>query len=397
MPVQSKPHVPINSAVLKWARDWAGVDINSAATRAGVTPDKIEQWEDASSGIAPTVRQARLLAEFYDRPFLEFLQTSVPTLKRPELIPDFRLHRGHETPADLREFERLQAWAEVQRENALALYEEIGEDPRDFPSSLRSSLDSDVEQRAQLARDVLKFPIKEQLAIKSEDRERIPTILRNKIEGVGVLTLKETGLRYLNARGFCVVKFPLPIIVFGSESPRAQAYTLVHEFAHVMLGVSAISGAPVRSGGDPHIRAIERWCNKFAAAFLMPRSEILKMIEGAPAKLPFVTDEFIRKIANKFSVSDHAALVRLVVLDVVDESFYWNVKLPEFLIYEQNYKGGGRPKYYGTRYENRLGRLYTHLVLQAWEAGRITNHNAAEYMGIKNLKHLRDIRAEASS
>ena len=48
----------------------------------------------------------------------------------------------------------------------------------------------------------------------------------------------------------------------------------------------------------------------------------------------------------------------------------------------------------GTRYKNKLGNLYTSLVMQAWTAGRITNHNAAEFMGIKNLQHLRDIRSE---
>lgn len=394
MPAQNKPEIPFNPEVLRWAREWAGHDINAAAIKAGVAPDKIVQWE---SGIArPTVRQARLLADLYGRPFLEFLQASVPPLKRPQLIPDFRLQRGTDTPADTRQFERLQAWAESQRENALALFEDIGDDPPTFPSSLQFSIDTDVEQSALSARAVLDFPIREQLAIRSENRDRIPTILRDKIEGVGVLTLKETGLRTLHARGFSIVKFPLPIIVFGSESPRAQAYTLVHEFAHLTLGISAISGPMTRRGGEPHVRAIERWCNRFAAAFLMPRSEFLQSVGQRPSRLRSVSDQLIRSLANRFSVSDHAALVRMVELGVVDEEFYWNVKWPEFVAFEQNYKGGGRARFYGSRYKNRLGRLYTNLVLQAWATGKITNHNAAEYMGIKNLQHLRDIRTEAS-
>ena len=85
-------------------------------------------------------------------------------------------------------------------------------------------------------------------------------------------------------------------------------------------------------------------------------------------------------------------LIRLVQLKYVDEDFYWSQKRPEFLQQEQDFKGGGIPAYYGTRYRNAYGDTYTALVLDAWGNGRITNHNAAELLGIKNLAHLFDIR-----
>ena len=34
---------------------------------------------------------------------------------------------------------------------------------------------------------------------------------------------------------------------------------------------------------------------------------------------------------------------------------------------------------------------------EAWSSGRITNHNAAEYMGIKNFEHLYAIRDNFNS
>jgi hypothetical protein len=37
--------------------------------------------------------------------------------------------------------------------------------------------------------------------------------------------------------------------------------------------------------------------------------------------------------------------------------------------------------------------MYTGLVLEAWSSGIITNHNAAEFMGIKNIAHLEEIRS----
>ena len=96
-----------------------------------------------------------------------------------------------------------------------------------------------------------------------------------------------------------------------------------------------------------------------------------------------ITDEELSRFARYFSVSQHAMLIRLVHLGYVRESFYWNNKKSKFDTEEANYKQFGRALYYGTRYRNTLGDLYTGLVIEAWNTGRITNHNAAEYMGIK--------------
>jgi hypothetical protein len=85
-------------------------------------------------------------------------------------------------------------------------------------------------------------------------------------------------------------------------------------------------------------------------------------------------------------------LLRLTDLGYVEDAYYWNEKRAHFLAQEAAFKGGGRAAYYGSRYRSARGDLYTALVLEAWGARRITNHNAAEFMGIKNLRHLEDIR-----
>ena len=85
-------------------------------------------------------------------------------------------------------------------------------------------------------------------------------------------------------------------------------------------------------------------------------------------------------------------LIRLVELGFILPNFYWDKKKAEFEHIESEYKGGGRSKFYGVRYKNSVGDLYTGLVIEAWQTGRITNHNAAEFMGIKRLTHLFDIR-----
>ena len=90
-------------------------------------------------------------------------------------------------------------------------------------------------------------------------------------------------------------------------------------------------------------------------------------------------------------------LIRLVDLGYVESGYYWGKKRAEFLKEEEEFEGGGRAKYYGTRYRSQNGDLFTGLVMEAWDRRLITNHSAAEFMGIKNLAHLNDIRGDFSS
>lgn len=385
--------IPINPRILRWARERAGRTIEEAAKRVHVKKiDQIQAWEDEKNEKSPTVRQARLLAKYYNRSFLELFRQNPPDLPEPELIPDFRLYRHVDDPPQLRDRRDIQLWAEAQRENALNLYRELGDAPPGLPDSLFATTGANIENKAADVREALGFSIKEQTALKSSERYLLPGIIRKKIEKFGVLTLRNSGLKYIGSRGFCIAVFPLPVIVFGSEAPAAQAFTLIHELGHVLLRQSALSGPITREGGPQKVRKIEEWCNRFASAFLMPEEEVAKILRQPDVPVSQITDESLELMAAHFGVSEHAALIRLVNLKYVQSEYYWNVKKPEFDEREKEYKPFGRAAYYGSRYRGSLGDLYTSLVIEAWSAGRITNHNAAEYMGIKKLTHLNDIR-----
>ncbi|QIX20977.1 helix-turn-helix domain-containing protein [Agrobacterium pusense] len=377
--------IPFNPSVLRWARERRGLTVEDVAEKLNQKPEKIATWETGVN--SPTVIQARRLADIYERSFLEFFLQEPPQLKKRELVPDFRVHRGIDIDADDRGLIDLQEWAEAQRENAIDLFQVVGESIPKFPPSLSFTISDDEESSSGIARQEMAFSIADQLRLNSVERDQLPNIIRSKIEGLGILTLKASELRDFGARGLCIVQFPLPVIVFGNESPGAQLFTLVHELAHVMLGASGIiSPLSTKSG-------IEAWCDRFSAAFLMPKEAVSQII-GSPPHVPppFIADSVIEAVAGALKVSQHAMLVRLVHLGYVNESFYWAVKKPFFDALERKFKNFGRPKYYGSRYKNSLGELYTGLVIEAWNSGRITNHNAAEYMGIKNIQHLYDIR-----
>lgn len=389
------PELPFNGAMLRWAREWRGRSVEEAARKAGTSPEKVIAWEAGEA--IPSVRQARILAGYYDRAFLEFFLNAPPATLQSQLIPDFRLHRDAPDPRGDRELQAIQSWAEEKRLNAIDLFDALGEPIPNVPDNLFATLASNPEAIAKIARELAMFPVADQLALTSQTRAGMPKLVRAALERLGVLVLKEGGLTKYGVRGLTVFATPLPVVVFGTEAPVAQSFTMAHELGHVILQQSAISGPPSARNDSTPAEASERWCDQFAGAFLMPADAVGRLWAKPNSPVAAIGDDLLGNLANTFAVSRHAMLIRLVDLGYVDPSYYWDVKRDQFIQSERDYKGGGIPKYYGVRYRSAHGDLYTGLVLEAWGEGAITNHNAAEFMGIKNLRHLFDLRENFSS
>lgn len=384
---------PYNPTILRWARERSGFPIEEAARRVNTSVDRVADWENPDASRRPTVKQARRLAALYGRPFLEFFAKEVPEVPGVKLAPDFRFHRVPPSALEIAALESVQLWAEEQRLNALDLMEMLGEEPPEFPSQLYASLDDDVETAAAKVRGAISFPIQDQLGLKVAQRRTLPDILRALFTNCGVLVLKQSGLQKARARGLCLFAQPLPVIVYGKEAFGAQAFTLAHEFAHVLLQRSAISASPRFGRTANEGKKVEGWCNRFAAAFLAPVEGLAQFLEVRERPLDRFDDDVLSDLADRFAISRHAMLIRLVDLGYVSRDFYWRTKRPQFMREEEEYEPPiMRPTYYGSRYKNSRGDFYTGLVLEAWESGLISGHNAAEFMGIKNLRHLDDIR-----
>ena len=390
-PAKDRLKIPFNPAVLRWARKFARSTYEEAARAANVSSERLEEWESGTA--VPTVRQARALADHYERPFLEFFAPIEPDIQASKAIPDFRLTQPMLLGGDDRGLASIQAWAETQRLNAIDLYDILGETVLLTPHALAANERENPEAAAARARSTLNLVSDRQFGLTAQKRSLFPKYLRASVEASGILVLKNAALKAHGARGVCIYAEPLPVIVFGDESFGGQAFTLAHELAHIALRQSAVSGGVVPQAAAGRPATIERWCNRFAGCFLMPANFIQSKIRDIGDISKGIEEASLNTLADWFAVSRHAMLVRLVELGVVNPDFYWGRMRQKFIAEESSHKPFGRPKYYGSRYRSSNGDMYVSLVLEAWETGRITNHNAGEFLGIKNQKHLFDIRS----
>lgn len=162
-------------------------------------------------------------------------------------------------------------------------------------------------------------------------------------------------------RGFCLydVLAPLIFVNLAGESYGAQNFTLVHEFAHLLAGHSALSGGDHLLGGTSE----EAWCNRVAALALLP-DDALAAFDAAQSLQDY------QVAARRFGVSAEVALHRLYGARRIDEERYGALLEAVRADYgsEKRHTGGGN--YYNTL-TTRLGRPLATAIVTSTLEGRM--------------------------
>jgi Zn-dependent peptidase ImmA (M78 family)/DNA-binding XRE family transcriptional regulator len=369
----------VTPAVLKWARETAKMTVEQAAAKAGVTSQKIVDWEGGLN--APTVRQARLLAEAYRRPFALFMLPKAPIDWTP--LNDFR--RKNAIPLTtaseflIRDVRERQAWTHDWNADQ-------GEEPLSFVGrySIRNR-PSDV------ATDILREldihppnysmnPMKEWL-VKAESR--------------GIFISRTS---YLNShltlnsdefQGFAIADPMAPFIFINAEDwEAAQLFTLVHELVHIWIGETGISNEiKPESGQEKDIDEVERFCNEVAAVALMPA----ELMENLP-KGTFQSSDQVFQQAQRCGVSAFALLARARNFELISLSSYNRLKKAAdqaFRVYEEKELARktvrdreGGPDFHRMQ-AMRNGQLFSRMVLDAYHGGLVEPAEASGLLGTK--------------
>lgn len=304
--------VEIKPELLSWARERAGLEVDSLSHRF----PKITAWE--SGTVNPTLKQVEEFAKATHTP-VGFLFLDEPPVENIP-IPDFRTIRNKPVARpspDLLDMiyvcQQRQEWyrdfARSERISALS-----------FVGSV--SLQSSVESTATIIRRALGFDI--------DQRRQIPTwtealrLFIGQADEAGIMVMcsgvvlnnNHRPLDPEEFRGFALSDSLAPLVfINGADSKAAQMFTLAHELAHIWLGQSAVSDSQASLVPD---HQVERWCNNVAAELLVPL-EIFKHDYDGGLSLRSELD----RLAKRFKVSTLVILRRIHDAGGLTEDEFW--------------------------------------------------------------------------
>ena len=374
--------IRVHPGVLQWARQNRRLTIEQAAARLEWTEDRVLEIEQTDT---ITEQELEKLASGYRISEASLVMPApLPIDRYPSRqIDDFRLHARVEQ-------EPLTMGTQIKIENAFELIDLLAEvndadvDVAPRPLLPTCDQDEDPQRVATRERGRIGIPIDAQLGW-GTDKEAFLR-WREVIEGQEILVQKTT-LHEKSVRGFAIFKSGYGLVAVDStDDYRARIFTLFHEYAHLLLRAGGIS--------DQNRRVpIERWCNRFAANFLMPADEFrekygLEFPQGGPA-----TDYQVGRMAAAFKVSKASTAIRFEELGLAPKGFYDQLK--------KMWGEPSKPQRKGPKERNqidielgRLGTTHVSAIATAVERGIIDRLEARYALDVP-IEHLPALSAAA--
>jgi len=319
--------VPLKGKMLRWAIDESGFRDEEIAGSLGVELDVIRAWVDELS--KPNLTQFRRLAAIVKRPTAVFFLPAPPAVSTPK--PSFRRPMGSAREGLLPK--EIVAIRDVQRIQGLVAWsrQELGDDPVGLPHFKTSY---SPEAAAKKVRQLLGISIAEQRKWKT------PYVAarawRAALEDVGALVFflplganidddDDAGADEAedkSVRGFSVWNDFAPAIAINTAwNPQARIFSMLHELGHLVTRSDSscvgVGRARLGKAGDN----VERWCEKFAAAVLLPWDEVSAQMRRDLGweqgdKVTSVGD--VSKIAGRFRASLSATAIRMIEQGAAD-------------------------------------------------------------------------------
>ena len=372
----------ITPEVLKWARETAKMSETDAAAKVSVKSEKITEWESGES--QPTVNQAIKLAKSYQRPFAVLFLPEPPTDFQP--LQDFRKSGSKELSTAvtfiIREIQKKQSWiSQLNQENEESTIPFVG----------RFSLRDDPKI---VAKDILRT-----LSINPTNYGETNPLKKwiDQAEQNGIFISRTSFIHTRlkldkeELQGFAIADPYAPFVFINSADWGApQLFTLVHEIAHIWIAQTGISNnVDIEVKGKLH--PVELYCNEVAANALIPE-EVFDRISPDS----FLTSRQVFRIAKMLGVSSFSLIYRALNLKTINLEQYRGLKrqatieFKEFLAREKikkakQKKNPGGPSPYLLKL-NRNSRLFTQIVLDGFNGGRIEPNLASNLLSTKSNK-----------
>ena len=143
--------------------------------------------------------------------------------------------------------------------------------------------------------------------------------LREKLERKGVFVQCFSDVPVEIVRGFSIYYKQLPVVGINNEdrSP-AKAFSSIHELVHLLKRESSVCNVMFNAASS---QKEEVFCNAVAGELLVPKDALKLVLTSGGYKRPYTEDD-IRLIANRFSVSREVIIRRLLDTDRINDVEY---------------------------------------------------------------------------
>lgn len=368
----------IASRILIWARETAGLSIEEAAKKLGVSVRRLTEFETGER--EPTRNQVVAMAKRYHRPLVVFYLPKPPNpAERPR---DFRSLPEHPAPGSEALISALLRDVLSRQHLIKSALEEVEEnDTLPFVGSVKiaEGIDAAVVSLQRLL-DVNR----EDFRAQGTANEAF-SILRAGAEkaGVFVLLLGNLGTHHTDIdvrvfRGFALADTIAPLIVINEKDSRAAwSFTLLHELVHILLGETGISGY----NGNAEV---EKFCDTVAARFLLDPSELNEIkIENRPNILTL--GERISIFSTARNLSRKMVSYNLLRAGLIPGTIYQELSAnfdAERIRQKDEDETEGGPSYYVVR-RHRLGSSLINFVDRMISIGALSTPKAGIVLGVK--------------
>lgn len=301
---------PVTASVLAWALEEDGRDLRALSEALEVDLDTLDAW--VAGDARPTTGQVSALAKVLKRPRALFFLPQPPTAAT--LPASFRHPPGDDREVSVEARRRVRRARRVQQAVSWALRDQP---PVEMP---RATLSTAPDVAAVAAREWLQ--ISEDAQIEWSNDYDALYAWRAALEDRRVLVFSlEIGRG--DVRGFSAWDDLAPLIVANSSGVNAagRSFTLMHELGHLFLRQDAacVDFEAVVGGAE-----VERWCERFGAAILMP-AEVTRAWARARRLLSDAGVDDVKAMMSRFRVSARAAALRLIDLGYASRSLYAEV------------------------------------------------------------------------
>ena len=372
MPRNLSLDVEVEPKVLQWVIGTSGWTQAEITKKLKISPSTFQNW--LTGEIHPSLKQLEELSKTVKRPLAAFFLSQPP--EEPPLPKDYRQLPDKEGKFDkktilaIRRARRLQNISKELSENlniplrSIISYVKQSDNPKKIAEYYRKD-----------------FGLTEELQKKMKTPYEMFFFLRGALEKKNILVF-QIPMLLEDARGFTLVDTSPEVVIANSKDQiEARIFTLMHEFGHVLLHESGVS-MPERTLFAQRVGPVEKWCNDFASAFILP--EVMANVEFTGDKNNLTDTLILSKFSRRYKVSKSMLLYNMFKLRYISQKEYDTVlkRYPSDKI--RGKSTGFAAASADKRCIQEKGQKFVSLVASNFEQGLITRSDALDYLSIKS-------------